>query len=105
MFEKSADDILNVFDKSDAWRRPERFIQMLLVCKCDFLGRKNFAQRAYPQHEHWIALLEKLNSIDVKSIVEQGLQGPQIKLAIHEQRLQMIETYISEVGKPQAPLR
>ncbi|WP_371196325.1 multifunctional CCA addition/repair protein [Glaciecola sp. SC05] len=97
MFEKSAEDILRVYDKSDAWRRPERFIQMLLVCKCDFLGRKNFTNRPYPQYDYWISLLEELNAVDVKAIVKQGLRGPQIKDAVHHQRLRIIADFISKI--------
>lgn len=98
MFEKSPEDILNVFDKSDAWRRPERFSQLLLVCKCDFLGRKNFAGRAYPQYQHWITLLHILNAIDVRAILKQGFVGAEIKEQVRQQRLQLISDYLAQTG-------
>jgi tRNA nucleotidyltransferase (CCA-adding enzyme) len=97
MAEKSAQDILNVFDKADAWRRPERFMQMLLVCKCDFQGRKYFAQRAYPQYAYWQELLATLNSVDVKAIVRQGLKGEEIKQALRQQRLSLVAAFLKDI--------
>ena len=96
--EKSPEDILHVFDRADAWRRPERFEQMLLVCKCDFLGRKNFAQRPYPQFEQWQNLLQQLNSVDVKAIVRRGLKGPAIKEAVQMERLTIIQGFLDDIS-------
>lgn len=96
MFERTPADILSVFNKSDVWRRPERFLQMLLVCRCDFLGRKNFAQRPYPQYDYWIALLAMLNAVDVKAIVKKGFRGPQIKQEVQQQRLDLISSFLAQ---------
>ncbi|MFC4701930.1 multifunctional CCA addition/repair protein [Glaciecola siphonariae] len=95
MLETSPENILQVFDKADAWRRPERFLQLLLVCKCDFLGRKNFAQRPYPQFKAWQDLLAILQSVDVKAIVRSGLKGSQIKDAVRKERLEMIKQFLA----------
>jgi tRNA nucleotidyltransferase (CCA-adding enzyme) len=99
MLDKSPEDILSVFDRADAWRRPERFEQMLLVCKCDFLGRKRFNQRPYPQYEAWQTLLTKLNRVDIKAIVRSGLKGSAIKQAVQEKRLSIIAEYLAETKK------
>nr|WP_136250228.1 multifunctional CCA addition/repair protein [Ningiella ruwaisensis] len=90
VFENSPEDILNVLNKADAWRRPQRFEQLLLTCKCDFLGRKHFANRPYPQYEYWRKLLVDLGKIDVQQFVQNGAKGPEIKQMLHQARLEVI---------------
>ena len=43
--------VLDLLEGSDAFRRPERFGQMLLACEADFRGRGGYAERPYPQAE------------------------------------------------------
>ncbi|WP_395340785.1 multifunctional CCA addition/repair protein [Ningiella sp. W23] len=88
--EKSAEEIINVFEKADAFRRKDRFKLLLDACKCDFLGRKDFASKAYPQQELWLNLLDSLGSIDAQAFVKQGLQGSEIRDAIRKARLESI---------------
>jgi tRNA nucleotidyltransferase (CCA-adding enzyme) len=41
--------IVRVLEKTDAFRRPERFGQFLLACEADARGRTGFENRDYPQ--------------------------------------------------------
>lgn len=60
--------VLNVLKKTDAFRRPERFRTALNVCLADQRGRLNFENAEYPQHAHWLALLQAANQIDAGEI-------------------------------------
>src|SRR5262249_43581384 len=40
---------LRLLERCDAWRRPDRFAQMLQACECDARGRLGLEQRDYPQ--------------------------------------------------------
>jgi tRNA nucleotidyltransferase (CCA-adding enzyme) len=56
-FELKPATLLKVFDKADAWRRPERFAQLLDACRADFHGRTGFEEKVYSQPDyvarHW----------------------------------------------------
>ena len=85
--ELSAEQRLAVFDACDAWRKPERFMQILLICQADSQGRLGFESELYAQFSVWQAWLIMLSKISAQDFIARGLQGSAIKQAIVEQRL------------------
>jgi tRNA nucleotidyltransferase (CCA-adding enzyme) len=51
-FELRHDSVVRLFEKTDAFRRPERFEQFLTACEADGRGRTGFEHRAYEQAPH-----------------------------------------------------
>jgi tRNA nucleotidyltransferase (CCA-adding enzyme) len=51
-FELRDDTVVKLFEKTDAFRRPERFEQFLVACEADARGRTGFEQRNYGQAAH-----------------------------------------------------
>lgn len=82
---------LRLLDRCDAWRRPERFGQLLWACECDARGRAGLEARPYPQRERLAADLRRLQALDQSAIsaeaLARGLKGPAIGRAIHHARL------------------
>lgn len=85
--------ILKLFDTCDAWRKPERFKQMLLACEADFRGRTGFENREYPQRGYLENLLSLLLSIPVGPIINAGYKGIEIKEQLNKQRLNSVKFY------------
>ena len=46
------DTVVKLFEKTDAFRRPERFEQFLTACEADARGRTGFEHRGYGQAAH-----------------------------------------------------
>jgi len=46
--ELRAATLVELFERVDAFRRPERFGEILLACECDFRGRPGYETRDYP---------------------------------------------------------
>ena len=63
--------VLNVLQRTDAFRRPERFRMMLNVCLADTRGRQGKENEAYPQSAHWLALLEAADSVDAAAVISE----------------------------------
>ncbi len=86
---------LRLMDRCDAWRRPERFEQLLLACECDARGRTGFEARDYPQRERLTADLRRLQALDQRAIsadaIARGVKGPGIGHAIHQARLEALK--------------
>ena len=57
-----------LLEETDAFRRPERFHQMLTACEADFRGRTGYAERPYPQGETLRRLLAAAAAVDVGAI-------------------------------------
>jgi tRNA nucleotidyltransferase (CCA-adding enzyme) len=88
--ELTAEQRLAVLDACDAWRKPERFIQILLVCQADSCGRLGFELEPYPQLVLWQSWLASLSQVSAQTFIEQGLKGDAIKKAIATERLQRL---------------
>lgn len=57
------DTILKLFERCDALRRPERFMDLLKATECDHLGRTGFENAPYPHAPHLIAALTAARAV------------------------------------------
>ena len=89
-YELKPSTLLDVFNRCDAWRKPERFAQVLLTCKADAAGRKHFENEPYPQADYVQQAFEKAMAVNVKDIVAAGYQGKAIKQQLDQQRIATI---------------
>lgn len=86
-FEQQAKTCLNVLEKCDAFRKPERFEALLIACQADSQGRIGFEQRPYPQADFFRAVLQACQAVNVQAIIQRGLKGEQIRERLHRERL------------------
>ena len=82
---------LRLLERCDAWRKPERFEQMLLACECDARGRLGLEDRDYPQRERLTADLRATQAVDLAAVsaaaIAKGLKGPAIGHEVKQARL------------------
>ncbi|MEX9949749.1 multifunctional CCA addition/repair protein [Providencia sp. wls1919] len=90
----SAADIVGIFDGLDSWRKPERISQLSLVSEADARGRGGLEKQAYPQGIFLRQSYEIAKAVAVKSIIEQGFQGAQIREELTKQRIQAVEEWL-----------
>ncbi|MEO6080048.1 MAG: multifunctional CCA addition/repair protein [Steroidobacteraceae bacterium] len=79
--------VLKLFEECDAFRRPERFREMLLACQCDAQGRTGLEEKPYPQREYLDAALSTAVAAQLSDEEREGLNGPAIAAALREKRL------------------
>jgi len=86
---------LRLMERCDAWRRPDRFAQMLQACECDARGRLGLEQRDYPQRARLMADLVATQAVDLAAVsaaaIERGLKGPAIGAAVKAARLAALQ--------------
>ncbi|MFT4190454.1 MAG: multifunctional CCA addition/repair protein [Comamonas sp.] len=86
--------LARLFERCDAWRKPERFAQALLACECDARGRLGLEEQPYPQRMSLLAALEAARAVPTAPIAQEaarlGLKGPQIGERILAARIQAI---------------
>jgi tRNA nucleotidyltransferase (CCA-adding enzyme) len=89
-FELRPKTILGILEKTDAFRRPERFAQALLACEADSRGRLGLEEIPYPQREY--LQMARDAAAAIKPTLEDiaSHAGPQIAQRLHERRLQAI---------------
>ncbi|TXG77797.1 MAG: multifunctional CCA addition/repair protein [Rhodocyclaceae bacterium] len=85
-----AQTVLGLFEKLDAFRKPLRLEQFLIVCEADKRGRLGCAESDYPQGAFLRAAFAATMDVKAAPFVEQGLQGPAIAEAQRKARVQAI---------------
>lgn len=81
------DTVLRLLEDCDAFRRPERFGEMLLACQCDSQGRTGLEERPYPQREYLASARAAAAAVQLTDAERAGLNGPAIAAALRARRL------------------
>jgi len=90
-----ADALLTLFNKTDAWRRPERFTLFLKALQPLVLMEAS-CQTDWAKHTALVLqALHAANSVDVQHIIAQGYKGPAIRDALDKAKLIQIDSAIS----------
>ncbi len=86
----TAEAKLEVLQSCDAWRQPDRFFNLLAVCRADARGRKGTDQAEYPQAEFWQNWLQACLDIPVEPLIAHGLSGASLAMAINQARIEIL---------------
>jgi len=89
-FELKPKTILEMLEKADAFRRPERFAQALLACEADSRGRLGLEDAPYPQRPYLHAAQAAAAAAKPGSAELGRLGGPEIAEWLHAARLRAI---------------
>ncbi len=88
------DTVVRLFQSCDAWRRPERFAQLLQACASDARGRTGHEQDAYPQAEYLLRLLQAAQGVNAGEIAGQCADQNMIAEQIRQARVAAVEQAI-----------
>jgi tRNA nucleotidyltransferase (CCA-adding enzyme) len=98
--EYGAAALVRLLERCDAFRKPQRFGEILLACECDARGRGGLEEKPYPQRDRLLAALAAAQSVPTHEIAAQAQQqeidGPRIGELIHKARVEAVaQTLIS----------
>jgi tRNA nucleotidyltransferase (CCA-adding enzyme) len=92
--------LVRLLERCDAFRKPQRFDQVLLACECDARGRLGLEEKPYPQRQRLLAALEAAQSVATHEIAaeaqERQLEGPRIGEMIHKARVKAVAGQLEE---------
>ncbi|SQD78941.1 multifunctional CCA addition/repair protein [Moritella yayanosii] len=77
-------DIIRLFDKTDAWRKPERFQQILLTCSSSQVSK---LVDEYKPTQYLMKMLNAACDVAVQPIIAAGFRGAEIKQQLTAQRI------------------
>jgi tRNA nucleotidyltransferase (CCA-adding enzyme) len=97
--------IVTLFERCDAFRKPERFAQMLLAAECDSRGRGHdqheqdeFRTRPWPQGPHLLRALDAARMVNAGEIAARyAEQKDKIPQAIHIARVALVKAALRDV--------
>jgi tRNA nucleotidyltransferase (CCA-adding enzyme) len=93
-FELRPKTIVKVLEKTDAFRRPDRFEQFLLTCEADARGRAGLENRLYGQADFFRKAYAAAASIDAASIAADN-DGGEVREAIRRARTKAVAEFIT----------
>ena len=88
-----AETIVKVLEQTDAFRRPEQFDKLVMVCAADANGR--IYEVDYEQVSQWRFVLDECLKIKAQRLLEQGYQGIAIKHELHIRRIACVELILN----------
>ncbi|KJK09295.1 Multifunctional CCA protein [compost metagenome] len=91
--ELKASTLLELLQRFDVYRRPQRFEEFIAACEMDARGRKGLEQRDYPQADYLRGAAAAARAVQVQPLVQSGLTGQALGEALKVERLKALKTY------------
>jgi tRNA nucleotidyltransferase (CCA-adding enzyme) len=79
--------VLKLLEATDAFRRPERFEELLRACQADARGRAGLEEKPYPQAAYLSRARETAAAVALSEEERSGLKGPAIAERLRQKRL------------------
>ena len=97
--------IVTLFERCDAFRKPERFADMLLAAECDARGRGHetheMRSRVYPQGPYLLGALAAARAVNAGEVAARFAEDKaRIPEAVHAARVGAVQRWMAQ---PQAP--
>jgi tRNA nucleotidyltransferase (CCA-adding enzyme) len=90
--------LVRLLERCDAFRKPERFAEILFACECDARGRLGLNEQPYPQRQRLLSALSAAQSVmtaEVAAAAEaEGLNGAAIGQAVQTARTQALTLWL-----------
>ena len=81
--------VVELLERVDAFRRPERFEDFLLACECDFRGRPGYEDKPFPAPDHLRTALRAAQAVDAGAVAK-SVAPAHIKEAVFQARAQAV---------------
>ena len=95
--ELRAGTVVELLERVDAFRRPERFEEFLRACECDFRGRPGYEDKAFPAPAYLRQALQAAQTIDAAEVARQA-DPARIRDAIFQARTQAVAAWRARTG-------
>jgi len=84
---QSAESLVALFDRIDAWRKPDRVEKMALTSEADARGRAGLESMAYPQGDYLRQAFTLAQAVPTKDVVAAGFKGPAVREELTRRRV------------------
>lgn len=84
--------LVELFERVDAFRRPERFEQFLQACECDFRGRPGYETRPFPAPGYLRDALAVARGVDAGAVAR-ATEPARVREAVFEARAQALAAW------------
>ena len=86
-----ADALIALFDRIDAWRKPDRVEKMALTSEADARGRSGLESMAYPQGDYLRLAFTLAQAVPTKEVVAAGFKGAEVREELTRRRIAVLQ--------------
>ena len=90
--------VVRLLERCDAFRKPQRFADVLLACECDARGRLGLEEQAYAPAPRLLGALQAAQRVVTREIAaqahERGIEGPKVGELIHQARVEAVGGFL-----------
>jgi tRNA nucleotidyltransferase (CCA-adding enzyme) len=94
--------LVRLLERCDAFRKPQRFADVLLACECDARGRLGLQDSPYPQRPRLMQALAAAQAVQTQPLALEaqaaGRDGKQIGEAIHKARVKAVHESLPDTS-------
>jgi tRNA nucleotidyltransferase (CCA-adding enzyme) len=85
--------LLELLERFDVFRRPQRFEQALAACECDVRGRLGKENDPVPETDYLREAAKVAKSIEPRTLVAEGLSGAKLGEELAHRRRQALAAF------------
>jgi tRNA nucleotidyltransferase (CCA-adding enzyme) len=93
--------VVELLERVDAFRRPERFEAFLQACECDFRGRPGYESQSYPEPAYLRQALQAAQTIDAAEVARRA-EPSRIREAIFLARAAAVAAWRDQLSQEEA---
>lgn len=93
LLELKSSTVVKLLEKTDAFRRPQQFLNLLLACQADAEGRGK--KSLYPQSKQWSYILAECVKVNSQHMISLGYKEKAIKEALHQHRVACVDLILN----------
>ncbi|AUX94764.1 multifunctional CCA addition/repair protein [Mixta gaviniae] len=88
-----AERVIALFDRVDAWRKPQRVEQLAQTSEADARGRAGWESNPYPQGAYVREAFRIAQAVPTKAVIDAGFQGAQVREELTRRRCAAVESW------------
>ncbi|MEO7887725.1 MAG: multifunctional CCA addition/repair protein [Polaromonas sp.] len=100
--ELAAAATVRLLERCDAFRKPQRFADVLLACECDARGRRGLQDSPYPQRSRMLGALGAAQAVQTQPLAQSaqaaGQDGKKIGEIIHQARVKAVQGFLASAA-------
>ncbi|WFL66956.1 MULTISPECIES: multifunctional CCA addition/repair protein [Pantoea] len=89
-----ADALIALFDRIDAWRKPDRVEKMALTSEADARGRAGLESMTYPQGDYLRQAFALAQAVPTKDVVAAGFKGAEVREELTRRRVAVLQAQL-----------
>ncbi|WMY96245.1 MAG: multifunctional CCA addition/repair protein [Arsenophonus sp.] len=93
IYQLEPENVINLFDKINSWKNPDRINQLAIICEADFYKKTKKKNFTYLQKKFFFEAFRVAQATSFKKIIQENIKGTELKDKITRQRIKTLNIW------------